>query len=214
MMKETTKLIYDALFERYPALAMSKNDVMAAYLVCEEVYRNGGKILVCGNGGSASDSEHIVGELMKQFKKKRRIDEEIYDALGAYGKDGEIMRERLEGNLPAISLTSHLALTTAFANDTEPSLTFAQQLLGLGEEGDALISISTSGNSKNCVYATILAKVKGLKTISLTGEKESRLSELSDVTVRVPESETYLIQEYHLPIYHALCAMLEEEFFQ
>ena len=213
-MKETTKLIYDALFERYPALTVSKNDVMAAYLVCEEVYRNGGKILVCGNGGSASDSEHIVGELMKQFKKKRRIDEEIYDALGAYGKDGEIMRERLEGNLPAISLTSHLALTTAFANDTEPSLTFAQQLLGLGEEGDALISISTSGNSKNCVYATILAKVKGLKTISLTGEKESRLSELSDVTVRVPESETYLIQEYHLPIYHALCAMLEEEFFQ
>ena len=123
------------------------------------------------------------------------------------------MRQCLEGNLPAVSLTSHLALSTAFSNDKEPTLTFAQQLLGLGNEGDALISLSTSGNSKNCVFASILAKVKGIKTISLTGEKDSKLSELSTVTVKVPATETYLIQEYHLPIYHALCAMLEEEFF-
>lgn len=212
-MKASVKKIFDELIERYPSLDVCAADIMASYKICEEVYNKGGKLLICGNGGSASDSEHIVGELMKQFKKKRAIDTEIYSALSQYGTDGEAMRECLEGNLPAVSLTSHLALTTAFANDKEPSLTFAQQLLGLGKEGDALISLSTSGNSKNCVYAAIMAKVKGLKTISLTGEKESRLSELSDVTVKVPASETYLIQEYHLPIYHALCAMLEEEFF-
>lgn len=212
-MKETTVKIYEELLERYPALSVCAKDIMTAYEICEKVYRNGGKLLICGNGGSASDSEHIVGELMKQFKKKRKIDGNIYEALGQYGAEGEAMRSCLEGNLPAVALTSHLALTTAFANDKEPSLTFAQQLLGLGKEGDALISLSTSGNSKNCVYAVILAKVKGLKTISLTGERDSRLSELSDVTVKVPACETYLIQEYHLPIYHTLCAMLEEEFF-
>ena len=212
-MKETTNNIFTQLIERFPALAVCEADIIAAYSICERVYQGGGKLLICGNGGSASDSEHIVGELMKQFKKKRSIDKNIYNALGEYGAEGEAMRSCLEGNLPAVALTSHLALTTAFANDKEPSLTFAQQLLGIGKEGDALISLSTSGNSKNCVYATILAKVKGLKTISFTGERESRLSELSDVTVRVPANETYLIQEYHLPIYHAICAMLEEEFF-
>ena len=212
-MKNSTKEIFEQLIERYPDLTVCEGDILKTYEICEDVYKNGGKILVCGNGGSASDSEHIVGELMKQFKKKREIDVDIYEALGAYGEDGETMRECLEGNLPAVSLTSHLALSTAFSNDKEPSLTFAQQLLGLGNKGDTLISISTSGNSKNCVYATILAKVKGLKTISFTGEKDSKLSSLSDVTVRVPAKETYLIQEYHLPIYHALCAMLEEEFF-
>ena len=212
-MKQTTKNIFDALFERYPALSVCAEDIMTAYNICEGTYKNGGKLLICGNGGSASDSEHIVGELMKQFKKTRKIDENIYEALGEFGEEGEIMRARLEGNLPAIALTSHLALTTAFANDKEPSLTFAQQLLGLGNKGDTLISLSTSGNSKNCVYATVLAKAKGLNTVSFTGEGASRLSELSDVTVRVPARETYLIQEYHLPIYHALCAMLEEEFF-
>lgn len=212
-MKTTTKSIFDELIARFPELSVCKENILKAYAMLEAVYKNGGKLLVCGNGGSASDSEHIVGELMKQFKKKRAIDSNIYKALSDYGEEGKIMQECLEGNLPAISLTSHIALTTAFANDKEPSLTFAQQLLGLGSPNDALISISTSGNSKNCVYATVLAKVKGMKTISLTGERASKLSSLSDVTINVPAHETYAIQEYHLPIYHALCAMLEEEFF-
>ena len=134
-------------------------------------------------------------------------------ALDKYGEDGARMKELLEGSLGAISLTSHLALSTAFANDKEPSLTFAQQLLGLGAQGDLLLSLSTSGNSKNCVYATILAKVKGLTTIAMTGAMESRLSELCDVTVRVPETETYKIQELHLPVYHTICADVEEYFF-
>ena len=128
-------------------------------------------------------------------------------------EESKKLKEVLEGNLPAISLTSHISLTTAYSNDKEPSAVFAQQLAGLGAKGDTFIAISTSGNSLNCVYACFVAKAKGLKTVALTGAKDSRLSSLSDVCVKVPETETYKIQEYHLPIYHALCAMLEEEFF-
>ncbi len=212
-MKNSTLDILRNLIARYPALSVCEDDIHSAYLTMEAAYKSGKKLLIAGNGGSAADSEHIVGELLKQFKKKRMIDEKIYDALGEYGDIGLEMREHLEGGLPAIALTSHPALSTAFSNDTEPTLTFAQQLLSLGEEGDVLLCLSTSGNSKNCVYATVLAKAKGITTICMTGEKESKLSELCDVSVRVPERETYLVQEYHLPIYHALCAMLEEEFF-
>lgn len=211
-MKTTTLEIFDNLLERFPKLESCKNDILKAYQLLEETYRNGGKVLVCGNGGSAADSEHIVGELMKNFKKCRKADSNLLDNLQPC-KESEKLKEVLEGNLPAISLTSHLSLTTAYSNDKEPSAVFAQQLSGLGEKGDTFIAISTSGNSLNCVYACLVANAKGLKTIALTGEKESRLSELSSVTVKVPARETYLIQEYHLPIYHALCAMLEEEFF-
>lgn len=212
-MKETTKAVLRELSERYPRLAALQEDVEAAFALCERSYKDGKKLMICGNGGSAADSEHIVGELMKSFKKKRAIPADICEKLDGYGADGATMKACLEGNLPAIALTSHLSLSTAFANDKEPTLTFAQQLLGLGQAGDTLICISTSGNSKNCVYAAVLAKTMGIKVLSLTGEKASKLSELSDVCLRVPETETYKVQELHLPIYHVLCAMLEEEFF-
>ncbi len=169
--------------------------------------------MICGNGGSASDSEHIVGELMKKFRKQRKIDAQIYGKLANYGNEGEKLRETLEGSLRTVSLTSHMALNTVFSNDKESSVVFAQQLYGQGDKGDVLISISTSGDSENCVLATTLAKAMEIKTIALTGQKESRLSVLSDVAIRVPEVETYKIQELHLPIYHCLCAMLEEELF-
>ena len=211
-MKETTKIIFEELFTRYPALEVCKTQILQSYELMQETYAQGGKVLVCGNGGSAADSEHIVGELMKNFKKCRKASQDLLDNLEDC-VESESLKKVLEGNLPAISLTSHLSLTTAYSNDKEPSAVFAQQLAGLGQKGDTFIAISTSGNSLNCVYACLVAKAKGLKTIAFTGKKDSRLSSLSDVTVQVPESETFKIQEYHLPVYHALCAMLEEENF-
>lgn len=212
-MKKSVSDILNELINRYHELKSVENDILSAYRIAENAYKNGKKLLVCGNGGSAGDSEHIVGELMKKFRKQRKIDEKVYDNLGLFGDEGKRLQKTLEGAMPAISLTSHIALTTAFSNDKEPSAVFAQQLYGLANEGDVLIAISTSGNSENCVLATITAKAKGLKTIAFTGEKESKLSGLCDVTVKVPETETFKVQELHLPVYHALCAMLEEEFF-
>ena len=211
-MKNSTKLIYEELLVKYPALTVCKDDILSVFAITKQTYLNGGKILVCGNGGSAADSEHIVGELMKNFKKCRKADTELLSRLEDCEESAKL-KEVLEGNLPAVSLTSHLSLTTAYSNDKEPSAVFAQQLSGLGQKGDTFIAISTSGNSLNCVYACLVAKAKGLKTVALTGAKESRLSALSDVCVKAPETETYKIQEYHLPIYHAICAMLEEELF-
>lgn len=211
-MKESTKIIFEELFTRYPALEVCKTQILQSYELMQETYAQGGKVLVCGNGGSAADSEHIVGELMKNFKKCRKANQDLLDNLEDCA-ESESLKKVLEGNLPAISLTSHLSLTTAYSNDKEPSAVFAQQLAGLGQKGDTFIAISTSGNSLNCVYACLVAKAKGLKTIALTGRKDSRLSSLSDVTVQVPEQETFKIQEYHLPVYHTLCAMLEEENF-
>lgn len=212
-MKESTRKIFDELIERNPQLNKIKNDIEKTFEVLQEAYNNNKKILICGNGGSASDSEHIVGELLKSFRKKRSIKKDIFDKLNDYGDDGQKLKKTLEGSLKAISLTSHLSLSTAFSNDKEPSVVFAQQLYGLGNCGDVLLAISTSGNSENCVLATTLAKVMEIKTIALTGKNESRLSGLCDITIKVPETETYKVQEFHLPIYHALCAMLEEEFF-
>lgn len=211
-MKNTTKLIYDELLIKYPALNSCGSDILNAFEILKNTYTEGNKTLTCGNGGSAADSEHIVGELMKNFKKCRKPNQEIINNLPEC-QESEQLKKVLEGNLPAISLTSHISLSTAYANDKEPSAVFAQQLSGLGEKGDTLIAISTSGNSLNCVYACLVAKAKGLNVVALTGIKESKLSALSDVTIRVPEMETYKIQELHLPVYHALCAMLEEEFF-
>lgn len=211
-MKSTTKLIYNELIIKYPALIACKDEILQVFEIAKRTYLEGGKILVCGNGGSAADSEHIVGELMKNFKKCRKADSELLSKLEDC-EESKKLKEVLEGSLPAISLTSHIALTTAYSNDKEPSAVFAQQLSGLGEKGDTFIAISTSGNSLNCVYACLVAKAKGLNTVAFTGAKDSRLSALSDVCVKVPETETYKIQEYHLPVYHALCAMLEEEFF-
>lgn len=204
----------DSLIERYPSLACCEKDIIAAYDVLEEAYAAGRKLLVAGNGGSAADSEHIVGELMKEFKLKRKIYSAQAERLRKIDSEmGEVLAEHLQGSLPAISLVGEPSLTTAFMNDAVPVLIFAQQINGLGRAGDVFLGISTSGNSRNILYAAVAAKSKGVKVIGLTGKKESRLMDFSDVCIRVPESETYRIQELHLPVYHCLCLMLEERFF-
>lgn len=211
-----TKLMkhMDLLLERYPSLIACKNDIIMAYDMLENTYSNERKLLVCGNGGSASDSEHIVGELMKEFKLKRKVFAQQAEAMKAIDPElGASLAQHLQGALPAITLTAHSSLTTAFMNDSEPVLVFAQQVNGYGKEGDSFLGISTSGNSMNVIYAAITAKARGLKVIGLTGQKESKLSKLADVCIRVPETETYKIQELHLPVYHCLCLMLEDHFF-
>ena len=212
-MKERTYAILTELTERYPALAGVKEKILSAYETLYTCYKNQGRVYVCGNGGSASDSEHIVGELMKCFKKPRAIDGKLAEALKEEGELGLQLLEDLEGGLPAISLCGHPALTFAYLNDTNPMLTFAQQLSVLGRGGDVLLTLSTSGNSKNCVYATVVAKALQMKTVFLGGGTGGKLKDMADVSVIVPAKETFKVQEYHLPIYHCLCAMLEEEFF-
>ena len=202
------------LIDRYPKLTVCKDDIEKAYELLEDTYSNERKLLVCGNGGSASDSEHIVGELMKEFKLKRKVFAQQAEAMKAIDPElGATLAQHLQGALPAITLTAHSSLTTAFMNDSEPVLVFAQQVNGYGKEGDSFLGISTSGNSMNVIYAAITAKARGLKVIGLTGQKESKLSKLADVCIRVPETETYKIQELHLPVYHCLCLMLEDHFF-
>ncbi len=201
------------LIERYPQLKVVENEVIQAYLILEECYRNGGKLLVAGNGGSAADSEHIVGELMKGFKNPRKLSDEQRKKLIDVDEElGEILANNLQGTLSAIALDGHVALTTAYMNDCEPLLCFAQQVNGFGKNEDVFLGISTSGNSKNIIYAAITAKAKGMKVIGLTGEKNSKLSEIADVCIKAPQTETYMIQELHLPIYHCLCLMLEDKF--
>lgn len=202
--------ISDELCGRYPALAPLRGKIEAAEKLIADSYRAGGKLLLCGNGGSCADCAHIVGELMKSFKFRRKIDAETAAKLAAAGAD---FGEKLEGALPAVSLCCHDALITAYSNDTEPELAFAQQVYGYGRSGDVLMAISTSGNSKNCADAAVTARAVGMKVVSLTGEGGGRLLALSDVCVNVPASETFKVQEYHLPVYHCLCAMLEAEFF-
>lgn len=204
----------EELVKRYPSLEVCKDDILAAHELLSEAYCNGRKLLVCGNGGSASDSEHIVGELMKEFKLKRKVFSEQAEALKEIDSElGQVLADNLQGALPAISLTGHSALQTAYMNDAVPELVFAQQVNGYGKPGDVFLGISTSGNSKNVLYAAVTAKAKGLKVIGLTGAKENKLMNFSDVCIRVPETETYKIQELHLPVYHCLCLMLEEKFF-
>lgn len=212
-MKETTLKILEDTLKRRPALEGQKQNILSALELMLSAVKGGGKIMLCGNGGSAADSEHIAGELLKRFKKPRPIGQEAVRELEKYGEDGAQLIQGLEKGIPAISLTSHLSFSTAFANDKNPFLVFAQQLFALGIRGDVLISLSTSGNSKNCVYAILAAKAKGIATISLTGSADSKMAQLSDVAIKAPETETFLVQEYHLPIYHCLCAMLEEELF-
>ena len=206
--------ILNDLVSRYPQLAICKEDVAKVFAVLSESYHNHGKLLICGNGGSAADAEHIVGELMKGFKSPRHLDEVSQSQLKNVDNGlGNLLAKNLQGALPAIALDGHPALTTAYINDCNPLLCFAQQVNGYGREGDVLLGISTSGNSQNVIYAAVTAKAKGMKVIGLTGAKDSKLSELADVCIQVPETETYKIQELHLPVYHCLCLMLEEEFF-
>lgn len=175
---------------------------------------NGGKILVAGNGGSAADVEHIVGELMKGFKLPRKPETDFAEKLVAENQElGAVLAENLQGALPAIALDGHSALSTAYMNDCEPLLCFAQQVNGYGKSGDVFLGISTSGNSKNVLFAATTAHAKGMKVIGLTGAKDSKLKDMSDVCIKAPQTETYMIQELHLPIYHCLCLMLEDKFF-
>ena len=197
----------EGLFSRNPGLGACKNAVIDAFDMLLSSFRSGGKVLVCGNGGSAADAEHICGELLKKFKKRRGIPAEIAAKLRPE------IADRLEGALPAISLVSMSGILTAFANDVSWETAFAQQVLGLAKAGDVLIALSTSGNSANCVAAAEVMKAVGGKTIAFTGANESRLSAVCDVAIRVPETETYKVQELHLPVYHALCAAIEEEMF-
>ena len=192
------------LYEKYTALEECREDIEKALELILHTYQNGGKVLVCGNGGSAADSEHIVGELMKGFLLKRPVTDE---------RIPERLRMGLQGSLPAISLPSQCAILSAFINDVDPEMMYAQLVYGYAKENDLVIGLSTSGNSKNVVNAIEVAKCLGVKTLSLTGSKDSRMSELSDVTIRVPETETYKVQEYHLPVYHYLCAEVERILF-
>lgn len=212
-MKQQTHADLQQLMEHYPELKDCKESIAKSFDILYETQKNGGTIFTCGNGGSAADSEHIVGELMKCFKRPRAIDAQLYDHLSALGEDGRALAEKLEGGIRAVALTSHPALSTAYANDRFPDMVFAQQLSVLGRDGDSLIAISTSGNSENCVYAAMVAKAKNIRVIAMTGSKNSKLREIADYCICVPAEETYRIQEYHLPIYHALCAMLESEIY-
>ena len=216
-MKELRKKLkehVELLIARYPMLEGCENSIIRAYFLLEESYSKGNKLLVAGNGGSAADSEHIVGELMKGFKLPRKLDAEISQKLIDESEElGKTLVENLQGALPAIALDGHPALSTAYMNDCEPLLCFAQQVNGYGVEGDVFLGISTSGNSKNILYAAVTAHAKGMKVIGLTGAKDSKLETLSDVCIKAPQTETYMIQELHLPIYHCLCLMLEDRFF-
>ncbi len=192
------------LLYRYPELEDCKEDIERAREAIIECYKNDGKLLLCGNGGSSADCDHIVGELMKGFRLKREVSDQRLPSH---------IRNKLQSSLPAISLSSQSALFTAFINDVDPSMIYAQMLYGYAKPQDLFIGISTSGNSTNVVNAATVAKSIGIKSVALTGERDSALSEICDITVRVKGMETYKVQELHLPIYHYLCASVEKYFF-
>ena len=204
----------DLLIERYPILEECREDLINAYFIMEEAYEGDHKLLIAGNGGSAADSEHIAGELMKRFKTPRPVTPEMAEKLKAIDPvRGADLAKNLERGLMAIPLVAHEALSTAYINDVDGLGVFAQQLLGFGRPGDVFLGISTSGNSKNVMSATVVARALGIKVIGLTGKQGGELASVADVSIRVPETETYMIQELHLPVYHCLCLMLEDRFF-
>ena len=208
------QVILNDLLKRYPPLETVKNEILNAGQCLIDCYENKGKVLVCGNGGSCSDSDHIVGELMKGFEHKRPVDEQFRSKLLEVGGErGQFLSEKLQIGLPAISLTAQTAIITAVANDNDASVIFAQQVVGYGNPADVLIAISSSGNSQNVVDAILVAKAKGLKVIGLTGESGGKMKELCDVLINVPGKRTASVQEYHLPVYHALCVIVESHFF-
>ena len=204
----------DLLIERYPILEECRQSLIDAYLIMEEAYEGDHKLLIAGNGGSAADSEHIAGELMKRFKTPRPVTPEMAEKLKTIDPvRGENLAKNLERGLMAIPLVAHEALSTAYINDVDGLGVFAQQLFGFGRPGDVFLGISTSGNSKNVMSATVVARALGIKVIGLTGAKGGELAQVADVVVKVPETETYMIQELHLPVYHCWCLMLEDKFF-
>jgi D-sedoheptulose 7-phosphate isomerase len=202
------------LTDRYPSLSGIGDNIYKAYELLVQTFQSGGKLLAAGNGGSAADSEHIVGELMKSFVKKRKLPDEYVSRLEKINPEfARYLAPRLQPGLPAIALTGHNCLASACINDIDGHITFAQQVYGYGKSGDVFLGISTSGNAKNVVYAAAAAKAKDMNVIALTGGSGGELSKLADISIIAPETETYKIQELHLPIYHALCLMVEEHFF-
>lgn len=213
-MKRAVVKHMERLTERFPELIQCQDEMIKAFQLMKQSYDAGGMLLVCGNGGSGADSEHIVGELMKEFAMKRPLpDQEKQRLQEVSGENGILLAEHLQGALPAVTLTSNIALSTAYSNDAVPELVFAQQVYGYGRAENVLFAISTSGNSKNVIYALETAKAKNMATIGMTGEEGGRMKELCDVCIRVPSGFTPDIQELHLPIYHCLCRMIEEEYF-
>lgn len=215
-MNESLRRHTDLLIERYPVLKDCVASVSEAYDVLERCFLTGNKLLIAGNGGSCADAEHIVGELMKGFKRKRRCSDAFAAALRSIDEmRGSELAVKLQGGLPALALNGHPSLNTAFVNDVAGGgvLTYAQQVYGYGKKGDVLLGISTSGNAENIMNAVVVARALGLAVIGLTGEKGGELAKAADVAIRVPSNETYVVQELHLPIYHCLCLMLEETFF-
>jgi D-sedoheptulose 7-phosphate isomerase len=210
----TTDPILNQLSERFPSLSTFKKVIAEATEMIISCYSGGGKLLVCGNGGSCSDADHIVGELMKSFECKRPIKKDIVEKLvKVSGERGLYLAQKLESGLPAISLSSQTSLTTAICNDIDANLVFAQQVIGYGREKDVLIAISTSGNSQNVVDACITAKALNLKVIGLTGMTGGKMKEYCDILVNVPEKRTAYVQELHLPVFHAICLLIEKHFY-
>ena len=212
-MKQSTRKIIDYLLERYPVLSENESSLICALELMIASYRNGGKMLVCGNGGSAADALHIVGELMKAFVLPRKIEGEEKELLLSQCEHGALLSSSLQGALPTIALVSEVGLVTAYANDVAPELAFAQQVYGYGKKGDVLLSISTSGNSQNVLYANEVARAKQMKVVGLTGNGGGKMAQQCDACICVPMEETYRIQELHLPVYHVICLALENEFF-
>ena len=205
----------DELCIRYPVLSVCKNDIEKAAEALIESFENGGKLLVAGNGGSCADSDHISGELLKSFVKKRRPSVELLDSIRKINPEtGDYLSDKLQGSLPVIALTNNTALMTASLNDVDGNVMFAQQVNGYGKEGDVFLGISTSGNSKDIVYPTVVAMARGLRTVALTGKDGGKLKGIADICIVVPEQETFKIQELHLPVYHALCLEIEEYFWR
>ena len=214
MLEKKLQKHIDLLMKRYPVLEACKEEIIGGYELMEECYKNGGKLLIAGNGGSAADSEHIAGELMKRFKIPRSIPEDLKKKLIEIDSvRGENLSKNLERPLMAIPLVAHEALTTAYINDVDGLGVFAQQLYGFGRAGDVFLGITTSGNSQNVMSATVVARALGIKVLGLTGENGGELSQVANVCVKVPETETYMVQELHLPVYHCWCLMLEDKFF-
>lgn len=203
------------LVERYPALSVCKADIESAAKTIIDSYEAGGKLLVAGNGGSAADSDHITGELLKSFIKKRKPEKEFLESLSEIDQEtGKYLEDKLQGSLPAVALSNNSALMTASLNDVDGNVMFAQQVMGLGKKSDVFLGITTSGNSKDIIYALVVAKTKGLKTIALTGKDGGKAKTIADISIVVPQEETFKIQELHLPVYHALCLTVEEHFWK
>ena len=213
-MKERTNAFVEAFFQRHPELVCIREDILKAGKLWTDVLGSGGKILLCGNGGSCADCDHIAGELLKGFLLRRPMSQDFKKKMAVYGEFGVEIGDKLQHGLPAISLCTHSAPISAFANDVDGDLVYAQQVFAYGNPGDILVGISTSGNSKNVAAAMMVGNAKGLHTMALAGRDGGKIGRLAEVSVIAPQQETYRIQEDHLAIYHLLCAYVEYELFE